>query len=147
MLDLAWTAGFIEGEGNFGQPGKRSTGNGRIYATQKDPECLYRLQRLFGGSVMRRKRPTPFGESDIHDWSCFGAPALGLMLTIYSLMSARRKAQIRAAVQGIQARRAAMLANKKTWRWQCDETGKRRYVDVSDRVAARRASEAGSGAP
>jgi hypothetical protein len=99
MQDLAWVAGFLEGEGSFGQ---RDT---KVCATQKDPECLYRLQRWFGGSIRHRVRPSPIGPGDVYDWTCYGRVAMGLMLTVYTWMSSRRRAQIRAAVQ-VRAQRA-----------------------------------------
>jgi hypothetical protein len=140
LRDLAWVAGFLEGEGSFGKQ------YGQVYATQKDPECLYRLQRYFGGSICRRIRPISHGGlSDVHDWRCYGPAAMGVMLTVYSFMSTRRKAQIRTAIEAIQARRAAALANRKTWRWHCDPSGQRRYVDVTDRADVSGASEAGGG--
>lgn len=133
MRDLAWVAGFLEGEGSFCQR------NARVSAVQKDPECLYRLQRWFSGTVVR-KGGTGFSVDAIHEWSCYGPTAMGLMLTIYSFMSQRRKEQIRTGLKTFQDRRAAALANRKTWSWYRDESGKRRYVDVTDRVGSRRAS-------
>jgi hypothetical protein len=123
MRDLAWVAGFLEGEGSFGRQ------YGQIYATQKNPECLYRLQRYFGGSIVRRvRRMSHGGISDVHDWTCYGPVAFGLMLTIYSFMSQRRKTQIRTAIEAIHDRRAAALANRKIWRWVNDASGHRRYI-------------------
>lgn len=142
LRDLAWVAGFLEGEGSFGKQ------YGQVYATQKDPECLYRLQRYFGGSVSHRTRHMRTGgTNDVHDWRTYGPVAFGLMLTIYPFMSTRRKAQIRTVIQSVQARRAAAVANRKIWRWECDPTGKRRYVDVTHRVQVSRAPEARSGQP
>lgn len=92
LLEIAWAAGFIEGEGSIhcAEP------SGRVYATQKDPESLYRLQRLFGGSVVKRTRSaTVFGDGVIYDWTLFGPRAFGLMQTIYPFMSQRRRARIR----------------------------------------------------
>jgi hypothetical protein len=62
LLDLAWAAGFLDGEGCFGlaRAGKRVRGPDwyrvRACATQHGaphvvPEVLLRLQRLFGGRI------------------------------------------------------------------------------------------------
>src|SRR6266705_4410319 len=47
VAELAWAAGFIEGEGCF------NTNNGGCFTrvVQKDPEALTRLLAYFGGSI------------------------------------------------------------------------------------------------
>lgn len=55
--DLAWLAGFIDGEGHFG--GRETKGKVNAYyitcylsISQKDPQLLYKVQRIVGaGSV------------------------------------------------------------------------------------------------
>lgn len=44
--DIAWAAGFIEGEGYFGR-----TSTEHVEVTQKDNWSLLRLQQLYGGSL------------------------------------------------------------------------------------------------
>jgi len=110
MLDLAWAAGFLEGEGSFSA---KSETSGRVSATQKDPECLYRLQRLFSGSVTHRVRMTPVGLSDVHDWTCFGPRAMGVMLTLYAFLSRRRKDQVRLVITQICTRHAKWDAERR----------------------------------
>ncbi len=88
MRELGWVAGFLEGEGCF--PKSKSTG---IVVQQVQREPLERLQRLFGGRVYELKRTRG---NDIHQWYLHGPTARGLMMTLYTLMSPRRKEQIAA---------------------------------------------------
>jgi len=54
LTDVAWAAGFFDGEGHIGLE-RRNDRRGQIYlrltTTQKTPEALRRLQKLFGGRV------------------------------------------------------------------------------------------------
>jgi len=70
-LDLAWAAGFLDGEGHFGLPRAGARKNApdwhriRASATQNGapgapPEVLFKLQRLFGGKIERHGEPDDF---------------------------------------------------------------------------------------
>lgn len=70
-IDLAWAAGFMDGEGHFGLPRARARKNApdwrriRVSATQNGepglpPEVLFKLQRLFGGSIEIHGEPDDF---------------------------------------------------------------------------------------
>lgn len=97
MTDLHWAAGFIEGEGSFDYH------NGcRITVGQMQLEPLNKLQQLFGGGVYL------CGKRQIGQWS-LSRQAPGLMMTIFPLMSTRRKAQIA----------------KVLFRWRSADKGKR----------------------
>jgi hypothetical protein len=87
-IDIAWAAGFIEGEGCF-YCGKTPSNHGRVSvsATQKEIEPLLRLKRIFGGSI--HTRPT-----GISVWQVASRLAAQTMMTIYILMSERRKKKI-----------------------------------------------------
>lgn len=98
IRDLEWAAGFLEGEGGF--RGERT--NEQVYVGQVQKEPLLRLQRLFGGSI-RARRATPrdqYQRSPLSVWVLCGSRARGLMMTLYTLMSTRRKEQIRVALEG-----------------------------------------------
>jgi hypothetical protein len=88
-VDLYWAAGFLEGEGCF----RAADRTEEAYASQVDPEPLYRLQLLFGGRIQLRTNRRP-----IYEWQVHGARARGVMMTLYSLLSARRRGQIRQAL-------------------------------------------------
>ena len=101
MIDIGWAAGFLEGEGSF--RGSKQERSARVQGVQKDPETLFRLQRLFGGSIHKNRQA-------IHVWHLCGARAAGLMMTLYPLLSERRKVVIRDVLSrcmGHRMRRAA----------------------------------------
>ena len=81
--DWHWAAGFYEGEGNA----HRSLKTEHVAAGQKDPETLYRMQSLFGGSVGRHACG--------YQWRVTGARARGFLQSIYGLLSIRRQGQAR----------------------------------------------------
>jgi hypothetical protein len=53
-LEIAWAAGFMEGEGYFSAD--PSTGRRRLGANQVNREPLDHLQRLFGGQIHKREQ-------------------------------------------------------------------------------------------
>lgn len=95
-VDIAWVAGFLEGEGHF----RRSTsarnrfGSEAVSAAQVNPEPLYRLQEFFGGGIYAKKR-SKWGMNDILEWKVSGERARILMRAVEPLMSMRRREQIR----------------------------------------------------
>lgn len=101
--DIGWIAGFLEGEGSFlGGPAR---GNGaQVVANQLQREPLDRLATMLGGRVVCRKKTK--AKNYIHEWRVSSNRARGIMLTVYSLMSPRRKAQIRRAL-GIESEAVA----------------------------------------
>lgn len=91
IKELYWAAGFIEGEGNFSV---RSCNRLRIEVGQNSPECLERLQILFGRGVVSRKHDSIF-----HRWTLFGNHAASVMMTLFPLMSTRRQMEIRTCLR------------------------------------------------
>jgi len=94
--DLAWAAGFLEGEGHFGtKTGQK--GNParypRVGAAQVNREPLEKLQVLFGGAIRFRVNR----EHPCHYWELNGTRAIGVMMTLYGLLSGRRRTQIQRA--------------------------------------------------
>jgi hypothetical protein len=117
--ELFWVAGFIEGEGCFS--GYR--GAGRIIVSQKNREPLDRLQKSFGGNMYWN----PNGK--IWQWAVYGPVSVGLMMTIYPVLSRRRQQQAAAAIAAWRARplwnrrRSACekghpLSEANTYRWE-----------------------------
>jgi hypothetical protein len=91
LTDLYWTAGFIEGEGTFTrcQP--------QITAGQVQKEPLERLRALFGGSINYHNRE---GKGQPYwTWVLGAEVAPGLAMTLYAIMSPRRKLQIQDMLQ------------------------------------------------
>lgn len=93
--DLAWAAGFIDGEGCI-QIAKGTTGDGYTYyslnltATQLDPEPLEKLRAMFGGSIMltnsaaRRNNP-------IWRWQAAPVPALAALVAMLPYLTVKRR--------------------------------------------------------
>lgn len=102
QADLAWAAGFLEGEGNFSTNFNRKHPSQCVRAVQKNMEPLYRLQRMFGGSVgaTHMSRGVEGARTAYGEWRAYGVRARGIMMTLYSLMSARRREQVAFALNG-----------------------------------------------
>lgn len=99
MMDLAWIAGLLEGEGSFM---KATPICERVTCAQVDREPIDRLHALLGGRVRTVSNAKGFSAhkrgSVIHEWRVNGARARGVMLTLYPLLTTRRRAQIRKAL-------------------------------------------------
>ena len=90
--DLAWAAGFLEGEGSF----RRS----EVSCPQVQKEPLEKLQSLFGGTIsLRVNSSIKSAWSDCWIWSLAGEPARWLMSILSGFMSAKRQAQIAKAIE------------------------------------------------
>lgn len=104
VADLAWAAGFVEGEGTF-VPLRATLRNGerrsyaRMVAYQNNVEPLLKLQRMFGGVIRRFERK--HGTETAGTWSVNGARARGVMFTLFSFLSAKRRQQVRVALEGV----------------------------------------------
>lgn len=94
--ELYWAAGFLEGEGSFGCWSK-SKAHGRyrqfvVCAEQVQREPLERLLKLFGGSINSGR--VRDNKNRIFRWRVYSTRARGLAMTLFCLMSPRRKEQI-----------------------------------------------------
>ena len=89
--DLEWAAGFYEGEGSC----RAVVSSTEASIGQQNPEPLNKMLYFFGGSIGigRCRSGKPFGT-----WHVHGTRARGFLMTIYALVSARRRQQIRAAL-------------------------------------------------
>lgn len=99
LADLAWAAGFLEGEGHFaGSYSKTQT----VRACQVQREPLERLQAVFGGNIPERKYwnyAAAHNSQPIYRWSISGARARGVMMTLFTFMSPWRQQQILTALR------------------------------------------------
>lgn len=104
LNDLYWAAGFLEGEGSFAS----SRTCPYVEASQVELEPLEKLLELFGGNIYYIDRATQKHNSpnwnNYYRWSIYGKKAVGVMLTLYSLMHSKRQGQIYKAVSGYNAR-------------------------------------------
>jgi len=90
IKDIAWAAGFYEGDGNIHKNAYRST-SARITQVNKEP--LNKMLRLFGGSLSLKRR-LKNNENDTWNWAINGSRCRGFVMTIYPFLSERRKRQI-----------------------------------------------------
>ncbi len=95
IADISWAAGFIEGEGCFWASKKRPDIVVSVTQLQRWP--LEKLETLLGGFIYVTKRKVT-GEKDVYCWRIGNSMAIGLMFTLFSLMSPKRCEQIKKAV-------------------------------------------------
>jgi len=98
-LDIAFTAGFYEGEGHF----KVSNDNAEVIIGQNDPEKLNWLCARYGGKVLG-----PYAGSignETYQWRLTRERAIGFMLTIFTFLSKSRRIQFTNAVNGLGSKR------------------------------------------
>ncbi len=93
--EVAWAAGFLEGEASFCQTHE---GYLRIEASQVNHEPIQRLREIFGGSVRLREargqRLDGYRRSDIYIWCISGRRAEEVAAAIAPWLSQRRLDQI-----------------------------------------------------
>jgi hypothetical protein len=89
---LFYAAGFFEGEG-YATVAKNENGcRAQAGAGQKDPTVLYFLRDYFGGNVGYDDK------ADFYTWRLTGMHARGFLMTMYRMLTPRRKKQIRRAL-------------------------------------------------
>src|SRR3990167_7593139 len=102
IQDIYWTAGFCEGEASFCRDIRRKYYQ-RVQLPQVEDNlwALQKMQRLFGGSISSvwKNAYSKRGMREQYRWIISGSRARGFMMTIFSLMSPKRKSQIQRALQ------------------------------------------------
>ena len=91
-IELAWAAGFLEGEGSF-----LNYGSPCVTAAQVHPEPIERINRIFPGTVSQRKTHG-FSDKTITVWKAKSGLSIEIMMTLYTLMSPKRKGEIDACL-------------------------------------------------
>ena len=86
VFDIVWAAGIYEGEGSCDGGGTYKD-SAVVTIGQKDPWLIYKLNRLFGGKVSKRK-------TNIYIWRLCGSRARGFLMTIYKFLSPIRQNKI-----------------------------------------------------
>lgn len=92
-IDIAWAAGVYEGEGHC-RSGSHSPFGIMVSLGQKDPELLYWLRDLFGGSVRFAQCKTIPAEHQSYSWDVCGDRARLFLARIYPFLTARRRSQV-----------------------------------------------------
>lgn len=100
-IEIAWAAGIYEGEGSCIT---NHNGTGSISfvvsVNQKDPELLYRMREMFGGTVKLCNRKFEGKIRPIYHWKICGDRARTFIASVYPFLTARRKEQIEATPAG-----------------------------------------------
>lgn len=94
VAELYWAAGFLEGEGAFFCSNAKQV---CITAAQVQREPLDKLLRWFGGCISE-KPPRGLGKQLVYRWAVYGKRAASVAMTLFDLMSTRRRAQIARAM-------------------------------------------------
>lgn len=84
LAEIGYVAGFYEGEGSF-VANPDGTGQ-HVSITQKDIEPLQKVSKLFGGKIDKY--------NGYYYLRFYGVECRSLILTIFTLLSARRRQQI-----------------------------------------------------
>lgn len=118
-VDVAWAAGFLEGEGCFGwygdgtrrkaKPHLKRTANAVIAVCQNEREPLDRLQSIFGAGRINPKRNP---KRVAWEWRCQGHAAIPVMKAVYSHMSKRRQQRIREVIESYDALQSEIAHRK-----------------------------------
>src|SRR3990167_6947446 len=100
--NLAWAAGFIDGEGSIGldSPSKRNKNpSAYIVCYQKDPELLYRLVMLFGGKVLGPN------SSNVHYWRLRKKNEVyAVCVALYTWLSSKRRNSVEITIENFKIR-------------------------------------------
>lgn len=94
IVDLAWAAGFLEGEGSF----YARDGSAKVSAGQVQKAPLERLHKLFGGHIWLKTAPTSLSSTPIWIWYLSSRRSAAVMMTLYAFMSPKRKQEIEKAL-------------------------------------------------
>jgi hypothetical protein len=93
-IDIAWAAGFMEGEACFSYQSGNSIS---VVVAQVNREPLEKLASLFEGTISFQERRNP-RHNNIYIWCVAGIRAAQVCMTVYSFMSEVRKEKIRSMI-------------------------------------------------
>jgi hypothetical protein len=106
-IDIAWAAGFAEGEGCFGL----YNGRPMVVMTQVDLWSMEKWAAIFPGTTIQL-RPAVGNNSAYYRWHANGAKAIEVMVELREFMSPRRQAKIDEAVAEYLRRQVEREAKK-----------------------------------
>jgi len=98
--DLAWAAGFIDGEGTFYFKDSGSFGSSIILRVgQCEPTTLRRLQATFGGKVYGPYKPSsPLSKKVRYEFRLNGTKLRGVIKELWPYLSGPKRKQYNEAV-------------------------------------------------
>jgi len=96
-LDLAWAAGFLDGEGTISFQRHNATSKAHpspyfnlvLFASNSNKEALIRLQRLFGGSVASHQKVA--GHKRVYRWRLYGSKAITIIALLLPYFTVKRE--------------------------------------------------------
>jgi hypothetical protein len=95
-LEIAWAAGFFDGEGCI-RINKTKRNNSfryylQIFVRQVDPTPIYKFNRLFEGSISWRERSVDTNSKarSIYTWSTAGPKAIKVLDNLYPYLAAKQ---------------------------------------------------------
>ena len=106
LNDIAWAAGFLEGDGHFGwhRDGKflrkdgtygKKYGQPVIVADQVNIEPLLKLQTIFGGWI---GGPYKTNRQSRYRWEVSSNKAASIMMTLWHFLSTQKRKQVEHAL-------------------------------------------------
>jgi hypothetical protein len=97
IKEIAWVAGLLEGEGWFGYPNHSP----RIVIGSTDIDVLLKFRLLVAPHLTKPLVPASRGMNakEIYYVTVCGGIAIQWMMTIYALMGARRRVQMKNVIQ------------------------------------------------
>lgn len=90
LYEVYWTAAMVDGEGWLGL----RSGTPCIVVTNTDMEILEHLKRVWAGSIYENNKAT-LTRQTCYTWNVISNRAVGLMMTLYDLLTTRRQKKIR----------------------------------------------------
>ena len=112
VTDFHWLAGFLEGEGHFAFYG--TTPHVQVSQVQREP--LEKVVQLVGGKIRGPYQHKKLNHTPFYEIGLAGSRAVGVMMTLFSLLSVWKQNQIKAAL--VQWK-ALPVANK--YKTQCQQ--------------------------
>jgi|SRR5882724_8106229 len=103
IKDIGWVAGLLEGEGYFGL----NKGTPRIYVNQTDKDTVEKLRDIMSPDSKIGFQARDKTRQNIYRFWLYGTPAVSWMMTIYCMMSARRKKDIKEIIHFWQSEHGA----------------------------------------
>ncbi len=95
VKDIYWIAAFLEGEGCFGFYKSRNNSYPIIQLSSTDQDVLYKAKSILGGPTNITINKKIEGNKVAYMYRVCGNLSIQWMMTIYSLMGARRKDKIK----------------------------------------------------
>ena len=107
LLDIAWAAAIIEGEGHMARVGDGPKCE-IVTVTQKNLWVLERFREFFGGRIYASPRLSG-GRAVVPMWYTTGARARGIILTVFTFLSPQKRQQ---AIRALGHVRGALMEGR-----------------------------------